>query len=158
MATDTYTVARSVTVDASPASVYAQIANFHHWVDWSPWEGVDPAMVRTYSGPESGVGAQYGWTGNRKAGQGRMTITDASEPFRLQIDLVFDKPWKAHNDTVFTIEPQGSGSRVTWSMTGKKTPVIRVMGLVRSMDKLLGPDFDKGLARLRTAAQKPVAS
>jgi hypothetical protein len=158
MATNTYTVARSVTIDAPPATVYAQIANFHHWTNWSPWEGVDPALVRTYSGPESGVGAQYGWTGNRKAGHGRMAITDATEPSRVQIDVVFEKPWKAHNDTVFTIEPTGSESRVTWSMTGKKTLVTRVMGLVKSMDKLLGPDFEKGLARLKATTQSSTAS
>ena len=114
MADDTYTVERSVTIDASPARIYEQIANFHNWTSWSPWEGVDPDLKRTYSGAESGVEAVYGWSGNRKAGQGRMEITDATEPSRVQIDLTFEKPWKSHNDTVFSIQPVGSQSRVTW--------------------------------------------
>ena len=116
---------------------------------------MDPELKRTYSGAESGTGAVYSWSGNRKAGQGRMEITDATLPSKVQIDLVFEKPWKARNETVFTIEPQGSGSRVTWSMTGKNTLVTKVMGIFKSMDKMLGPDFEKGLARLKATTEKP---
>jgi hypothetical protein len=158
MADDTYTVERSVSIDASPAHIYDQIANFHNWTSWSPWEGVDPDLKRTYSGAESGTGAVYGWSGNRKAGQGRMEITDATDPSRVQIDLVFEKPWKSHNDTIFTIEQVGSGSRVTWLMTGKKTFMTRVMGIFRSMDKLIGPDFEKGLSGLKATTEKFPAS
>lgn len=155
---DTYSVERSVRIDAPPMRVYDQIANFHNWTSWSPWEDIDPGLHRHYSGAESGTGAVYAWSGNRKAGQGRMAITDSTEPGRVQIDLVFEKPWKARNDTVFTIAPDGSGSRVTWSMTGKKTLMTKVMGLFKSMDKFLGPDFEKGLARLKTTAEKSPGS
>jgi uncharacterized protein YndB with AHSA1/START domain len=158
MADDTYTVKRATTINASPDRVYAQIENFHNWTNWSPWEGLDPGLTRTYSGAESGTGAVYRWSGNRKAGQGRMEIIDAIEPSRVRIDLAFEKPWKARNDTVFTIEPEGSGSRVTWSMTGKKTLMTKVMGLFKSMDKMVGPDFEKGLARLKLAAETPPPS
>jgi uncharacterized protein YndB with AHSA1/START domain len=157
MPDDTYTVERSATIAAPPARVYGQIADFHNWTAWSPWEGLDPAMERTYSGAGSGTGAVYAWSGNRKAGRGRMEIVDATEPSRVQIDLIFEKPWKARNDTVFTIQPEGSGSRVTWSMTGNKTLTTKAMGLVKSMDKMVGPDFEKGLARLKAVAEKPAA-
>ena len=157
MAADTYTVERSATMAAPPARVYEQIADFHNWTTWSPWEDVDPQLRRTYSGAESGTGAAYGWSGNRKAGQGRMEITQATEPSRVQIDLAFEKPWKARNDTAFTIVPEGSGSRVTWSMTGKKTLVTKAMGIFKSMDKLIGPDFERGLARLRAVVERPAA-
>ncbi len=100
MADDTYTVERSQTIDAPPARVYEQIADFHQWARWSPWEDVDPALERTYSGATSGTGAVYQWSGNRKAGQGRMEIVEASEPSQVRIDLVFEKPWKARNETV----------------------------------------------------------
>jgi hypothetical protein len=153
MAEDTYTVQRSTSIDAPPSLVYAQIVDFRNWPRWSPWEDVDPQLKRTYSGAESGTGAVYNWSGNRQAGQGRMEIVDANEPSRVQIDLAFEKPWKARNDTVFTIEPDGAGSRVVWSMTGKKTLATKVMGVFKSMDKLLGPDFEKGLARLKGAAE-----
>jgi uncharacterized protein YndB with AHSA1/START domain len=158
MADDTYTVERSLTIDAPPARIYEQIADFHHWTKWSPWEDVDPELKRTYSGAESGTGAVYGWSGNRKAGQGRMEVTDATEPSRVQIDLVFEKPWKARNDTTFTIASQGSGSLVTWSMTGKKSLMTKVMGVFKSMDTFLGPDFEKGLARLKATTESSAGS
>jgi len=158
MADDTYSVKRSVTIDAPPARIYGQISNFHNWTSWSPWEDLDPELKRTYSGAESGTGAVYRWSGNRKAGQGRMEITDATEPSRVQIDLVFEKPWKAQNDTLITIQPEGSGSRVDWSITGKNTLMTKVMGIFKSMDKLLGPDFERGLARLKTTTEKSTGS
>ena len=86
-----------------------------------------------------------------------MEITEVTEPSRVQIDLVFEKPWKARNDTLFTIEPEGSGCRVTWSMTGRKTLMTKVMGIFKSMDKLLGPDFEMGLAQLKATAEKSAA-
>jgi hypothetical protein len=118
MADDTYTVQRSTTIGAPPERVYDQLADFHNWRNWSPWEDLDPELQRTYSGAESGTGAVYAWSGNRKAGQGRMEITEATLPLKVQLDLVFEKPWKARNDTRFEIQPQASGSHVTWTMTG----------------------------------------
>jgi hypothetical protein len=135
--------------------VYEQIADFHRWTAWSPWEDVDPAMRREYSGGESGVGAVYAWAGNSKAGAGRMTIVEATEPSRVRIDLAFDKPFKARNDTRFSIEPDGAGSRVTWTMTGRKTLGVRLMSLVKPMDAMVGPDFEKGLTKLRAVVEAP---
>jgi hypothetical protein len=153
MADDTYTVERSATMDAPPARVYEEIVDFHKWRNWSPWEEVDPNLQRNYSGPDRGVGATYSWSGNRKAGQGRMEIVEATEPSKVAIDLRFEKPFKAQNPTAFLIEPQGSGSRVTWTMSGKKTLMTRVMGVFKSMDSFVGPDFEKGLARLNAATR-----
>jgi len=158
MADDTYTVERTTVIDAAPTRIYDEIADFHNWTRWSPWEGVDPALERTYSGPRSGTGAVYGWSGNRRAGKGRMEIVDTTAPSRVQIDLNFEKPFKARNDTFFTIEPSGAGTRVTWSMTGKKTLATKVIGLVKSMDKFLGPDFEKGLAQLKTTVENTAAA
>ena len=144
MADDTYSVQRSVTIDAPPVRIYEQIASFHNWTSWSPWEELDPDLHPTYSGAESGTGAVYVWSGNRKAGQGRMEITEATQPSRVQIDLAFEKPWKARNDTWFTIEPEGTGSRVTWSMTGEKTFMTKVMGLFKSRTRSSGPTSRRG--------------
>ncbi len=155
MAQDTYTVERSTSIEAPPQRIYELVADFHRWTAWSPWEDVDPRLERSYSGAEAGTGAVYRWSGNRKAGSGRMEITDATEPSHVAIDLAFEKPWKARNDTAFSITPDGTGSRVTWTMSGTKTLATRVMGLVKSMDALLGPDFEKGLARLKAVAEQP---
>ena len=157
MADDTYTVTRAATVEAPPARVYEQIADFRNWPRWSPWEDVDPHLERSYSGAEAGTGAAYRWSGNRKAGKGRMEITEATAPSKVLIDLAFEKPFKSRTDTLFTIEPSGSGSRVTWSMTGQKTLMTKVMGVFTSMDKMIGPDFEKGLARLKTTVEQPAA-
>lgn len=153
MATDTYRVERSATIDAPPVRIYDQIVNFRNWTNWSPWEDLDPELERTYSGAESGTGAVYRWSGNRKAGQGRMEITEATAPARVRIALTFEKPWKARNDILFTIQADGSGSRITWSMTGTKTFMTKVMGIFKSMDQFIGPDFEKGLARLKAATE-----
>jgi uncharacterized protein YndB with AHSA1/START domain len=151
---DTYTVARASTVNAPAATVYENIADFHRWTQWSPWEGLDPAMRRTYSGPDSGPGTIYEWSGNRKAGEGRMEITDAVEPSRIEIALEFLKPFKSSSTTTFELEPVGDTTRVTWTMVGPKTFVTKVMGLFKSMDKMIGPDFEKGLEQLKAASER----
>jgi hypothetical protein len=158
MVDETYTVERSTTIEAPAQRIYDQVADFHSWTSWSPWEDVDPNLERTYSGAPSGVGAVYAWEGNRKAGKGRMEIVEATAPSQVRIDLRFEKPFKARNDTVFTIRPEGTASRVTWTMSGRKTFMTRVMGLFSSMDKMIGPDFEKGLARLKTTTEPPAAS
>ena len=149
MAGTSYTVRRSIEIAVPPAKVYEHLADFHKWTAWSPWEGLDPNMERSYSGAPSGEGSKYGWSGNRKAGQGRMEILEAEAPSHLLIDLVFEKPWKSHSVTEFTIDGREPGSEVTWSMTGPMTLVTRVMGVFKSMDSMLGPDFEKGLAQLK---------
>lgn len=154
---DTYTVERAVSIDAPPERVHLHVADFHRWAAWSPWEDVDPGMQRYYEGPESGSGAVYRWSGNRRAGRGRMEITESEPPRFVRLDLRFEKPFKARNDTWFQIVPDGAGSRVTWTMTGALTPVTRVMGVFSSMDKFLGPDFEKGLARLKAVSESPAA-
>lgn len=149
----TYKVERSATIAAAPAVVYGLLVDFHRWPEWSPWEEIDPNMTRTYSGPESGLGATYAWQGNRKAGEGRMEIIEADEPNGLTIKLDFLKPFKAQNTTRFALAATGDGTEVTWTMVGAKTLMTKVMGLVKSMDKMIGPDFEKGLAKLKRAAE-----
>lgn len=154
MTKDTYTVERSTTIDAPPERIYEEVVDFHRWTGWSPWEDLDPELKRTYSGAESGTGAVYAWSGNRKAGQGRMEIVEAARPSKVAIDLRFEKPFKARNATTITITPEGTGSRVVWTMTGEKTLATKVMGIFTSMDKMVGPDFEKGLARLKARTEQ----
>lgn len=150
---DTYTVHRSTSIQAPPADVFAHIIDFRQWGNWSPWEELDPAMTRTYSGADSGEGARYSWTGNRKVGQGNMEITRVEEPSRIELALEFIKPFKATNTTVFALQFEGAGTAVTWSMTGRKTLMTRIMGIFKSMDSLIGPDFERGLDRLKKTVE-----
>lgn len=150
---DTYTVERSRVIEAPIERVYAQVADFHHWTAWSPWEDLDPDMQRTYAGADAGPGAIYTWRGNRKAGTGRMEITDATAPTTVEIDLVFEKPWKSRSTTAFSLQPQGEATEVTWTMTGPHSTMTKVMGFFISMDTMLGKDFEKGLGRLKKVAE-----
>jgi hypothetical protein len=110
-------------------------------------------MQRSYSGADAGVGAGYSWSGNRKAGEGSMEIIDAVEPSSVRIALEFLKPFKSSSTTAFALKPQGDATEVTWTMTGPKTLVTRVMGVFKSMDSMIGPDFEKGLAKLKGATE-----
>ena len=114
---DTYTVERTTTINAPAEEIYAQIVDFHNWRNWSPWDDVDPDMQRSYSGPDSGAGAWYSWSGNRKAGEGTMEIIDAVEPSSVHIALEFLKPFKSSSATTFNLEPKGETTEVTWTMT-----------------------------------------
>ena len=149
-----FSLSRSTRVHASPDRIHALLDDFREWQKWSPWEGLDPDLRRTYSGPETGPGAVYMWEGNRKAGAGRMEITEAIDPTSVSIDLRFLKPFKAQNQTVFHIRPEGSGSHVTWTMTGRRTLVTKIMGIFKSMDAMIGPDFERGLASLKSTVER----
>lgn len=146
-----FEVVRSGFVPQPPDAVRARIEDFHAWTTWSPWEDVDPALQRTYSGPERGVGAAYAWKGNRKAGEGSMRVTAVSED-AVELDLVFLKPFPGENRLRFELAPEGDGTRVTWRMTGTSTGVGALFTKVMPVDKLVGPDFEKGLARMAATA------
>lgn len=145
---ETDSVERSGTVGAPPEQVFAAIVDLHRWEDWSPWEGRDPEMSRTYSGADRGVGAVYAWEGNRKVGTGRMEITGVTEPREVQMALSFLKPFKSENTVRFDLEPVGEGTQVTWTMETPRTFMSRVMGLFMNMDRTVGKDFEQGLAQL----------
>ena len=150
---DTFRITRSTVVDAASAAILPYLTDFRQWVHWSPWEGVDPDLNREYSGAESGVGAKYAWSGNRKAGRGAMEITRVDAPREVEVRLDFDKPMKATNTVTFELAPQGEATRVTWVMVGKQTLFSRVGGLFGFFDKMLGKDFEKGLAQLKAVSE-----
>lgn len=143
-----YTISRSAFIPAPPEDVYPHVVDFHKWADWSPWEALDPAMERTFSGPAAGTGAQYAWRGNRRAGAGSMQILEAEEPSSIRLRLVFVKPFRAVNPTGFTFEPDRGGTRVTWVMKGENRGVAGVVAKLMKVDSMVGKDFEKGLANL----------
>jgi hypothetical protein len=145
-----YVVERSTSIAASPEVVFGRVGNLQGWDDWSPWAEMDPDMNKTYSGEPGSVGSKYQWTGNRKVGEGQMVINSVDAPTKIGIDLSFLKPFKSESLTEMMVSPSGDGSTVIWRMTGETTFIVKVMGLFgRSMDKMVGPDFEKGLAKLK---------
>jgi hypothetical protein len=153
---DIFRLQRTVSINASPEKIYALIADFHShgWGSWSPWEKRDPNLQRTFSGSTSGQGAVYEWAGSSKVGAGRMQITDVSPPTKLSIKLDFLKPIEGHNIAEFTLEPRGASTLVTWAMHGPNRYIGKVMGVFINMDRLIGKDFDAGLANLKSIAEK----
>ena len=149
-----YVVERSEKIAAPPGEVFEHIGTLEAWEAWSPWAELDPDMETTYSGESGQVGASYHWKGNRKVGEGRMTIAETEAPNRLVIDLSFLKPFKSENVTELLVNEADGGSDVTWRMTGPESFLTRVMGWIgRGMDKMVGPDFEKGLAKLKRVSE-----
>ena len=149
-----FRVERSARIAAPADRLHNLTSDFHNWPQWSPWEKLDPAMKRTHSGAAKGTGAVYEWWGNKKAGEGRMEIIDAPVPSRVVIKLDFLKPFEAHNTIDFAFIPNGAATDVTWSMFGPSPFVSKVMGLFVNMDRMIGRDFEEGLANLKTVAER----
>jgi uncharacterized protein YndB with AHSA1/START domain len=146
---DTFSVQRATTVRAPAEKIFALINDFHRWGTWSPYEARDPAMKRSYSGPANGVGAVYGWDGNNNVGAGRMEILETSPPAKIVIKLDFFKPFEGHNTAEFTILPQGDATDVRWVMHGPAPFMSRLMQVFINIDRMIGKDFEIGLANLK---------
>jgi uncharacterized protein YndB with AHSA1/START domain len=151
---DSFSVQRTATIKAPPEKVFALINDFHNWPAWSPWEKLDPAMKRTHTGATAGQGAVYAWLGNSDVGEGRMEITESVPSSRVGIKLDFIKPFESGNTTLFTLQPQGDSTQVTWLMQGPAPYVTKLMTVFVSMDKMIGKDFEAGLANMKAAAEK----
>ena len=152
---DTFSVERRIVVNAPPERVFAQINDFHAWEAWSPWAKLDPAMQVTYSGAAQGVGAVYEWRGNSDVGEGRMAIKSATAPSEVMIALDFLTPFESHNVTTFMLTPTESGTEVIWTMKGNAEYVTKLMTMFVSMDKMVGPDFSRGLKQLKAVVERP---
>lgn len=151
---DEFTVRRTARMSAPPERIFPLINDFHAWAQWSPWERLDPGMTRTHSGAPSGPGAVYEWNGNRKVGEGRMEITGATAPRHVEVKLDFIRPFASSNVTSFTLAPDGDGTVVTWDMRGPNAFSSKVMGVFMNMERMVGNDFERGLASMKSAAEQ----
>jgi hypothetical protein len=151
-----YRVVRSASIAAAPAVLFAQVNDLHRWQAWSPWEKLDPAMKRTFEGPPVGQGATYAWSGNKDVGEGRMTIIESRPNDLIRCRLDFIKPFASTDTAEFTFQPAGPQTLVTWSMFGETNFVSKAVCLFMSMDKMLGGDFEKGLAGLKAVSEAAV--
>ncbi len=151
---DTFRVERSVLVKAPPEKIFSLLNDFHNWTAWSPYEKIDPSMKRSYGGPVSGQGSNYGWEGRGKAGAGRMVIMESAPGSKISIQLDFSKPFESRNIAEFTLLPQGQATQVTWAMHGPSPFIAKLMGVIFNMDRMIGKDFEIGLENLKTIAEK----
>jgi hypothetical protein len=149
-----YAVERKAVIEAAPAAVHARVADFSKWDAWSPWEKLDPAMKRQLEGTQGAAGASYAWQGNKDVGSGKMTLVETKPGELARIKLEFFEPMAGVSDTLFTFAPEGKGTAVTWRMTGKNSFVGKAMCVFMNMDKMVGGDFEKGLAQLKALLEK----
>jgi uncharacterized protein YndB with AHSA1/START domain len=148
-----FRVTRTGSISASPEVVFAQVNDFHKWEAWNPWGKLDPAMKQSYEGAPAGVGAVYTWAGNSQVGEGRMTLTESRPNELIRIKMEFLKPFAATSTAEFTFRPEGNGTAVTWSMEGQNNFMAKTMHLVMNMDRMIGGQFEKGLAAMRSVAE-----
>jgi len=150
---DSFRIERSALIKAPPEKIFGLVNDLHQWTAWSPWEKIDPALKRSYSGPQSGKGAAYAWEGNNKVGSGRMEITDAASPSKVIIKLDFLKPFEAHNTADFAFARQGDATTVTWAMFGPSPFISKLMGTFFNMERMVGGQFEQGLANLKRISE-----
>lgn len=153
MKPDTFQVQRSIAIQAPPERIQPLIADFRAWGAWSPWEKKDPAMTRSFSGADSGVGARYAWEGDKTVGRGSMEIVEAA-PTKVALKLDFIAPFEAHNAAVFALQPQGQTTNVVWTMTGPTPFLGKIVHVFMNMDRMIGGDFEAGLAAMKAAAER----
>ena len=154
MKPDTFRVERSASIKAPPEKIFPLIDDFHRWPAWSPWEKKDPAMKRTHSGAPAGKGAVYAWDGNKDVGKGRMEILESNPASKVAIKLDFIEPFEGHNTATFTLKPEGGATNVTWVMDGPAPFISKLMQVFMNFDKMIGKDFEEGLANMKAAAEK----
>ncbi len=146
-------VARSATISAPPPALFAQVNYFHKWEAWSPWAKLDPAAKNSFEDPSAGTGAIFKWSSNNEVGEGSMTIMESRPSEMIKIKLDFTKPFEATNTTEFTFNPDGNQTTVTWSMFGTNNFIAKAFCLFNSMDKMVGGQFEKGLAQMKSVVE-----
>ncbi len=150
---DTFSITRSATIQAPPTTVFALVNDFHKWEEWSPWAKLDPNAKNSFEGPAEGVGAVFGWSGNGDVGEGHMRITESKPAELIKLDLVFKRPMEGTSYTVFTFKPEGAGTVVSWTMSGKNNFLSKMVSVVMNCDKMMGEWFEKGLASMKAKAE-----
>lgn len=148
-----FRVARSASIAAPPAAVFPHVNDLRKWQMWSPWAKMDPNCKINYDGPEAGTGASYTWAGNKKVGEGRLTVMESCPGVLVRLKLEFMKPFQATNSAEFTFKPDGGKTVVTWAITGRKNFMFKAFSLFKDCDKMIGADFEKGLASLKALVE-----
>jgi uncharacterized protein YndB with AHSA1/START domain len=150
---DIFHVERSINIKAPPEKIFPLINDFHQWNEWTPYNK-DPAMKKTFSGSDLGVGAAYAWEGNKDVGKGNISIIASIPPNKIEFDLHMIEPFEGRNVATFMLTAAGDSTQVTWSLDDKQKLMVKVMGMFFNMDKMIGKDFEAGLAKLKNVAEK----
>lgn len=150
---DSFQIRRSAEIPSSPDVLFGIINDLHRWSEWSPYEKFDPQMKKSFEGAAFGPGASYAWNGNKHVGEGRLTIVESQPGEHVTMKLEFSRPFKCNNQVVFKLYPIDNGTNVSWIMDGKNTFISKAFGLLMNMDKMVGQQFEEGLANLKKLVQ-----
>jgi hypothetical protein len=148
-----FRLARSTKIAAPPAEVFVQVNDFRNWEAWSPWTKLDPAAKYTFEGPSAGAGAVITWSGNDEVGEGRMTILESRPDELVKIKLDFIRPFESTCTSQFNFQPEAGQTQVTWSMYGENNYISKAFTIFCNMEKMVGPDFEKGLAQMKAVVE-----
>jgi hypothetical protein len=149
-----FRVARTAVMEAPVTAVFVQVNDLRNWHAWSPWAKLDPAAKEIIEGTSEGVGAVLRWDGNNKVGAGSMTITESRPNETVEFRLDFIRPFAGTSTADFTFKPEGARTSVTWSMFGHNDFKGKAMGLILNCEKMLGGQFEKGLASMKSIVEK----
>lgn len=148
-----FRITRSTVIAAPAGKIFSQVNDLHQWDGWSPWAKLDPNAKNSFEGPKSGVGAVMRWAGNMDVGEGSMTIVESRSPEFIKFRLDFLKPMASTSNAEFTFTEEKNQTSVTWTMYGTNNFVGKAMGLIFNCEKMVGGQFEKGLASLKSLAE-----
>lgn len=150
---DEFRVARSASILAPPEKIAPYINDLRCHIEWSPWEKMDPAMVRSFSGSPAGIGQHYNWDSKKQVGAGSLEITEITAA-KTRMNLDFTRPFKSNNVVEFAFERKGDATQVTWSMNGITPFWAKIMHVFCNAEKMCGDAFNQGLSDLKLLAEK----
>jgi uncharacterized protein YndB with AHSA1/START domain len=148
-----YSIERSTVIAAPPDAIFPHVNDLEQWSDWSPWKELDPDAKMVISTPSAGTGANFAWSGNDKVGEGTLTILESQPPERIEVEQVFARPMVGSARMIFSFTPEADGTQVTWRMQGENGFLGKAMCLFMSMEKMIGPDFERGLASIKRVVE-----
>ena len=153
MKPDDFWIERSATFKAPAEKIFPLLNSPKAAMAWIPFMEPDPNVKIGYEGPESGVGAAQTWDGNNDVGKGRIEITESTPSSQVTAKLDFERPMAGSNTVVYSLEPDGDGTKMSWMMTGQQPFLGKLISVFIDCDKMVGEQFDKGLAKLKTIVE-----
>ena len=151
---DSVHVERKAVVAAAPARVFPYLEDPRKTQEWSPWEKKDPNIKKTFTGAARGAGAVYAWEGNKEVGSGVATITAVEPDKSVTMDLHFITPMEGRSVAKYELTPVAGGTEVRWTIDGPSPYLSKLMCVFMDMDKMIGGEFEKGLAALKAIVEK----
>jgi hypothetical protein len=150
-----YLIKRDITINAKPEAIYTYLSNMKNADTWMPWSEIDSQIKTTYSGPADGVGSISSWDSPGQMGTGQAEVITANINQSVKVKITYTKPMQMSQDSEFLLTPDGENTKMTWSVTGKNSFVMRFMCtlMFRDMDTFVGAMFERGLIKLKAMAE-----